>query len=228
MKKTILISLVFALFFGVFAGCSNNYTSSDEQNMSNALSVDDVGQVKPDTVEPTTTETGTDKPITLDKVSINFPEEFTVRTGEQDADYAFQRQYRSSFYGTSIANNISSVSSEALSEWGFNELESNNGIEPTEPRVLSFIKKFDVPFDEFERETKTTYLFYLEMGINLNDEDYELPNPELLYTFDLERINAYYSLNPEQHANALQWLEKWLQTNQPYETYSAYKKANSQ
>jgi len=49
-------------------------------------------------------------------------------------------------------------------------------------------------------------------------ETQEIPNPYLLYTFNLERINDYYSLDPARHASAVKWLEEWLETNEPYES----------
>jgi len=99
----------------------------------------------------------------------------------------------------------------------------------TEPMLLSLIKYFNVTFEVIRNETQELYLSRRDNPyINLADEEREIPNPYLLYTFDLERINDYYSLDPARNASARQWLEEWLQTNEPYESYSAFMSANPQ
>jgi hypothetical protein len=118
------------------------------------------------------------------------------------------------------------VPREEYEKWRDTELKPYSRIEPTEPHIFSFVKKFDIAFEEFERAAKKSYLLRIEMGTNTADEDREIANPYLLYTFNLERINDYYSLDPARHASAVQWLEEWLKTNEPYESYSAFKAAN--
>jgi len=217
MSKLVIIGLMAVFALCAITGCSNG--SADSLTSTTFKST---------TEESTTLLTATTKPTlttSLVDVSISFPESFSVYTGAQDNDYGFQRQYRSSYYSTTnLADFL--VPKEDLNVWILDELQPTVGVERTEPIVLGFIKTFDVLFEDFERETKNEYLFRLKMNNNMSDEGYEIPNPYLLYTFNLERINDYYSLDPARHTGAREWLEEWLKENEPYESYSAYKRMN--
>ena len=206
MKKIFIICLSVALFC-VFIGCSNE--SNDVVNNTNNTEIT--------TTTPTTT---------LADISLTFPTEFTVRTGSEDLDYGFERQFRYTFYSTSIAGHIGSVSREALHEFG-NRVFGVAGVEFAEPVLFSFIKYFDVAFEEFRQATQSAYLHRGEMNLNMADEENEIPNPYLLFTFNLERINDYYSLDPARHTSARLWLEEWLQENEPYASYSEFRAANA-
>jgi len=221
MKKTAIISLAIVLVIGVFSGCSSN------------------GQHSPTTItsEPATTEVNNDISTTAwpaitvarpwhdpefnwEEVSINFPERYSLY-GDQDEDWGFERQYRSVYYALS-PDDFDSVSHEAYMEWS----RSNQYGERTEPLVFQFIKYFDVIFEESERAAKKEYLWHLSWEVNMLHEGHEIFNPYLLYTFNLERINDYYSLDPKRNESARQWLEEWLRTNEPYESYSTFLTVN--
>jgi len=218
MKKTAIIILALILFFGAWAGCSNDNdlmgTTDTSKSVSYFLPMD--WPTRSDQTEPTTEQSTT----SLADVSIGFPGEIVVHTGSQDLDYGYQRHYRYKYYGLP-GYIVELVPIEEYQVWCDNELKPYSETEPTEPHIFSFIKKFDISFEEFEREVKESYLFWRNLKSFSNEED-ELPNPQLLYTFNLERINDYYSLDPARYASAKQWLEEWLLTNQPYESWSAF------
>ena len=205
MKKIVIIGLAVILLGGAIVGCSNE------------------GDITSTTILEQHTITSVPS-ITLHDVSISYPEKYIIRTGEEDEDYGFVRQYRASYYAVSPTN---SISLEIFSEWVRDEIQVSFGSEQVEPSALSYIKYFNITFEEFERATKETYLLFLKLKADIHDERNEIHNPYLLYTFNLERINDYYSLDPARHASAVQWLEEWLSENEPYESYSAFKSANS-
>ena len=202
MKKISIICFICTIVLVVFSSCSSSIETPNTEAIT--------------TIQPSSTS--------LDDVSISFPEEFVVQTGVDDEDWGFQRQYRFAYYSLSNLPGNISVSQKAFEKWGQNETDPY-WVEPAEPRVLSFIKKFDVSFVEFEREVKTDYSFQQQLGVNFSDEGSEPHNPYMLYTFNLARINDYYSLDPARHTSAVKWLEEWLQTNEPYESYAEYRKA---
>lgn len=205
MKKILIIGLI--LILGVLLGCSNS----------------DIYQTEPTTITQVITTT-----VSLEDVSMSFPEEFIVRTGVDDLhNLPFERQYRANFYRI-LGSYLDLAPEEQYDEWVHKELWGNIGVERIEPALFSFIKYFDITFDEFKREVIAEYLFRRERNHNIANEETEIPNPYLLFTFNLERINDYYSLDPARHTSARLWLEEWLQTNEPYESYSAFRAANSQ
>jgi len=210
VKKIAIIIFGLVLFLGAWAGCSNG---SDVRETTCETLYTNVQMTS------NLTETATTEPYTtsLEDVSINFPEEIVVHTGVEDNDYGFQRHYRMRYYGLSKSI-VDFAPQKEYEAWVDNELKPYSGIEPTEPHIFSFIKKFNVPFEVLEQEAKENYL----SNNDLHDEEYENDNPYLLYTFNLERINDYYSLDPARYASAKQWLEEWLLTNQPYESWSAF------
>ena len=221
MRKIICLCLSVVLFLSILAACTDNGETSPVDTPttdSTSLSTTDPGII-------TVSRPWHDPAFNWDDVSIRFPEELTVRADDQHI-FGFQRQFRMGFYGIGIADRIDSVSREVRRDWLLNELEQN--VELAEPLYLLFIKRFDITFTEFERAAKELYLFYVELETDRYHEDYEIPNPCLLFTFNVERINDYYSLDPARNASARAWLEEWLQENEPYASYSAFRAANPQ
>ena len=211
MKKLAIPCIAIVLFSCVIVSCSTEDTPATETQ-----------------VPTITTANALSSPIstTKEEVSLSFPEEFTIRTGTDGLEWGFERLYRYSYYGINLP--IDSISQADMNDWIHYD-QNKDWRKRTEPMLLSLIKYFNVTFEVIRNETQELYLSRRDNPyINLADEEREIPNPYLLYTFDLERINDYYSLDPARNASARQWLEEWLQTNEPYESYSAFMSANPQ
>ncbi|MDR2687449.1 MAG: hypothetical protein LBB75_06830, partial [Oscillospiraceae bacterium] len=84
----------------------------------------------------------------------------------------------------------------------------------------TLIKRYDVPKGKFEEAIQKAAKRYVVEGHNLTQEAWELPNPDILYTFDNEIINAYY-----RRENLVE--PDWA-TLKTYESYSAFLAANPQ
>lgn len=71
-----------------------------------------------------------------------------------------------------------------------------NGIEPQEMYLVSFVKHFKIPREDFEKcveNIRQTYEWFHDThGDDISDEIHELPNADIIYTFDNEIINNYY------------------------------------
>ena len=58
--------------------------------------------------------------------------------------------------------------------------------------LVTLVKHFKVPKHVFVAEVERHRKVDLSLGKDLSEERYELPNADIIYTFDNEIINAYY------------------------------------
>lgn len=62
--------------------------------------------------------------------------------------------------------------------------------------LVSFVKHFKIPREDFEKcveNIRQTYEWFHDThGDDISDEIHELPNADIIYTFDNEIINNYY------------------------------------
>jgi hypothetical protein len=79
---------------------------------------------------------------------------------------------------------------ENISE--FFSKNKENGKEPEEMLLVTFVKYYEISKEDFEKATKNEEKIHNQFGENLYLEDYELPNADIIYTFDNEIINEYY------------------------------------
>ncbi|MCL2445790.1 MAG: hypothetical protein FWD06_03360 [Oscillospiraceae bacterium] len=212
MLRKLIICFLGAFIFAILAGCSSSeFYNATEIEITTTI----VHQI-----EITTTQTTT---VNVDDVQLSFPDEYIVERGD-DLGLGFERQFKEGFYRLSSPF-INLASREEMGEFtrGF-----PGGYELNEPLTFSLIKHFDVSFADFYQAAQAEYLHFQTLGYEMVHESVMLPNPYLLFTFNLERINDFYSLDPARHRSARMWLEEWLQTNEPYASYSAFRAANPQ
>ena len=74
--------------------------------------------------------------------------------------------------------------SKTVNDWTEEFFFGDPSTEPAEMVTVAFVKRFNISKEEFE----------LAVGKNskYNDEDAELPNADIVYTFDNAIINEYY------------------------------------
>ena len=122
---------------------------------------------------------------------------------EQNCDfYKYEPQYRATYYwlthGLASAANISY---EELDQWKLENIRPNeiNGIEPQEMYTVTFIKDFHISREVFEQACEEFQLWledkserWAEGDAIFSMERYEMPNADIIYTFDNEIINNYY------------------------------------
>jgi len=82
--------------------------------------------------------------------------------------------------------------------------------------LVSFIKHYKIEKDDFVEAVQREYEWALDSGCSIYNEDCELPNADIIYTFDNEVINAYYRREnpvvPDEYRT--------------YESYEEYLRAN--
>ena len=89
---------------------------------------------------------------------------------------------------------------------------------PKEMALAALVKQYNIPKEKFEEAIRKEAEERLAEGRDLSYEDWELPNTDILYTFDNEVIDAYYRReNPV--------VPDWTKTV-TYESYAAYQAAN--
>ena len=116
--------------------------------------------------------------------------------------YKYEPQYPATYYwltyGLASAANISY---EEFDQWKLENIRPNeiNGIEPQEMYTVTFIKDFHISREAFEQACQEFQLWledkserWAEGDAIFSMEEYEMPNADIIYTFDNEIINNYY------------------------------------
>ena len=135
------------------------------------------------------------------------------------------REFR--FHGATIDTGPTPiVSHEDIREWWDRYHNTQPVSEPETPVALLIIKEFDLTFEEVRLAAFKSYIMQFEIDTFSNHEFSEIENPYLLFTFNTERIKDFYSIDPARHASARAWLIEWLEENEPYESYAAFRAAN--
>jgi hypothetical protein len=73
--------------------------------------------------------------------------------------------------------------------------KAHKGKESDKMCLVTFIKYFKIPkekFIELVNQQAQAIASLKEAGINIDTEEFEIPNPDIIYTFDNEIINEYY------------------------------------
>jgi len=190
MQKIILLAVV--LLF-ILAGCKATDNPRESTTMQTT------------TIEATTTEEPIDIPLPL------YPPESIQREDQYTTDdFGFLPTMRRAYYhGYGVVDEVYPRTSEM-----------DEAVGPAEMEHMKQIKFYNIP--------KETFVELLKKEVRDNEsymnavqrEEWELPNPDILYTFDNEIIDAYYRReNPV--------VPDWTKVK-TYESYSAYLAENPQ
>jgi hypothetical protein len=107
-------------------------------------------------------------------------------------EFYFKRHYRVIYY------RIPSPIDNLAGEEGYAflaELSAQADVHEDLPEMLlvTFVKRFDIKKEVFENAVKAIESNYQNGGYDTQNEEFEIPNADIIYTFDNEIINAYYS-----------------------------------
>ena len=135
----------------------------------------------------TTTQQGKDLPEYQ-------PGSIKLQSLEND-DYRFDRKYRITYYRV-WGDFMELLSEEEMQdfdvwseEWAKNV---NYGETQEEMMLVSFVKRYDITREEFDSAVEKFIAINQELGCDMTGEEYEVPNGDIIYTFDNEIINHYY------------------------------------
>ena len=195
MKKPTLLLLAFMLCF--LAACNGSELESTTTSQTS--------------VESSTVDYGS--PVLT-------PPEKIIQIEENDIQEVlpYERQYRyiyyrfdSIYYGLVDWDEANKFADEFLEQNPFE-------IEISEMFLVTFIKRFDIPKEEFERALTLDWNRGGEYMFDMAAEENEMPNPDILYTFNNDIIHAYYRRKSPIEPD---WAE-----SKTYKSYSAYLEEN--
>lgn len=197
MKK-VLMFLCMSLLLIIFASCAINDNVTDTTAANSTQSVD-----------VSTTEKFSDNSlINTVESSEDYPESTTLPvyvpgsvklmdplTAQGELEYKFVPTYRTAYYRL-MGELIDLVDNEECIKWCDGFWQKYDWNEPKEMMTVAFVKHFNISREDFEVAIEMRRKSNVELdqkgAIDMNDERYELPNADIIYTFDNDIINTYY------------------------------------
>jgi hypothetical protein len=104
----------------------------------------------------------------------------------------YTRHYRRAYY-TVLGEFLGLVPQNDLEKWTTSYVaNSSSNVEPTEMMLVSFVKHFNIPRAEFDKGVEALIHHWTSIGVANTNELHEIPNADIIYTFDNKIINEYY------------------------------------
>ncbi|MCL2495365.1 MAG: hypothetical protein FWE98_06900 [Oscillospiraceae bacterium] len=138
-----------------------------------------------ETSDATTTETETTLPVYV-------PGSIKINPGNDYGEYTnYKKSFRVIYYNLPGSLQYS-VGEKEFCDFA-DEYEANQSDEEmTEMLMVTFIKHFNIPKSQFIEIFEEKRAFWAEIGLDMTHEDHEIPNADIIYTFNNEIINEYY------------------------------------
>ena len=120
----------------------------------------------------------------------------SIKLEPQDLDdYAFTRKYRITYYQIwgEFTDLLSEDARQDFMNWADEESKKNGyGEHQNEMFLVSFVKRYNISRTDFDKAVKVYIDTRNKTGVDLYSEENEVPNGDIIYTFDNEIINHYY------------------------------------
>lgn len=114
---------------------------------------------------------------------------------QKSDDYKFERKYRLIYYtiyGEFFAL-LDEEQSKDLGNWlKKSSEETNYGEFQEEMLLVTMVKRYNIPREEFDKAVEKFIANNEALDWDMKYEEYEVPNADIIYTFDNEIINYYY------------------------------------
>jgi len=194
MKKIFMLSI---LLFFIFTICACSDNDIPERSQSNAESTKGGEQSQTVSTAEITTKITTDVTTNATSAKAQPPSGLDYVSGSiilRDSnyyDYGEGRPYRLIYY--SIPGPfLNLVPNDEFSAWAEENMDGKSH-ELNEMCLVMFVKHFNIPRKDFEMATEKCIDGFKSVGAKINkDELFEVPNADVIYTFDNEIINRYY------------------------------------
>lgn len=206
MKRSVRILSLLMIAFVVLTACGgeadDSSTSMPTVNTMTGPSAPNTEPSAPTTVpsdptsEPTVPTTEPTEPSMPEYVTWSEYVPGTIELVPQKSDdFSFERKYRYLFYSYR-AKFDSLLSAEQRTDWWEfleEERKRNNYGEYREEMVLvTMIKRYNIPKEAFQGVVDYYIQLCRELNQDMLQEEYEIPNVDVIYTFDNEIINRFY------------------------------------
>lgn len=143
-------------------------------------------------------KTTVEAPVISEQSSLPVYQPGSIKLEEQynhDFCKGFTRNYRLAYY-MMWGDFWETLTDEEMAdyfEWSQRLLEETNGGENREEMLLvSFIKRYNISREEFDTMIDHFVESCKELNFDMSCEFYEVPNADIIYTFDNDIINEYY------------------------------------
>lgn len=206
MKRNILILLLLLVLAVALAACGGD--KSDEGTSApttepTTVPSDPTPEPTVPTTEPSAPSTEPSDPSTEPDVPA-MPEyvtwtEYVPGTiklvPQKSDDFSFERKYRYIYYGYCL-HFVNLLSDEQRADWWeFSEEDgkrTNYGEYQEEMVLVTMIKRYNIPKEAFQKVVNKCVQIEQKLGLDLMCERDEIPNADIIYTFDNEIINRFY------------------------------------
>src|SRR5690554_3470176 len=184
MKKHYIILIILVFFCDLFYGFSNL--------TANETPISRINPTPPIDPSPTTS---TNPAVTIHPVYGELPvyqPESIILEDRNNDEYNFERKYSKAYYKME-AEFWGLLDEEELEDFyecaEDSSEETNYGEHRDEMLLVSFVKRYNITREEFDSVVEK---LIEEGGDSEVHEEYEVPNADIIYTFDNEIINEYY------------------------------------
>jgi hypothetical protein len=204
-KRSMSMLLIFAALLILLTACDSDGpagASSDAevsnavtagQNLQNEQQSNAAATATPTTNPPKPTVI-TDQYLIDLGLPVYVPGSINVKSAEEVQnyhEYPFHPTMREVYYG--IEGVFQELVENGSATFIFdNSREKYGNSEPKEMPLAMFLKHYQVSKGEFEAALVELQRASKELGHDVTDEMWELPNADIIYTFDNEIINYYY------------------------------------
>lgn len=199
MKRNILIFLLLLVLAAVLAACggdkSDEGTTVTTTEPTTIPSNPTTEATNPST-EPTIPTTEPEKPAVPDYATWSEYVPGTIELVSQKSDdFSFERKYRYLYYSYRIKFETLLSAEQKADWWEFysEDVKRNNYGELQEEMLLvTMIKRYNIPKEAFQSVVDYYIQLCQELDQDMLHEEYEIPNVDVIYTFDNEIINRFY------------------------------------
>lgn len=206
MKRNILILLCMLVFTALLAACGGDKAdegTSAPTTEPTTIPADPTSEPTVPTTEPSAPTTEPSDPST-EPSEPTMPEYVTLQEyvpgsiellSRDDDDLPEGRKYRWLYYSINYEY-VRILSDEQRADWYEFQKEvaelTDYGKYREEMSLVTMIKRYNIPRETFQKAINS----YVEMGEKLGydfwHEQFEIPNLDIIYTFDNEIINRFY------------------------------------
>lgn len=205
MKKLIMILTIPLCAALLFAACKQDIPTPTEPTSPTESTAPSAPTDLPSTnlSEPTTAPTIPTEPTTVptDTTEPTTPilpeyQSGSIRLNDQNLDdYDFNRQYRAVYYTIygEFFELLDNTQQQDFYGWlEESSAETNYGEFRNEMLLVSMIKRYNIPREDFDKAVEKYISNKQIVSTHMLHEDNEVPNADIIYTFDNEIINEYY------------------------------------